>query len=39
MKLKTLTGATLAASLLFASAAYADITIGLVAPLTGPVAA
>ncbi|MDQ0321158.1 branched-chain amino acid transport system substrate-binding protein [Pararhizobium capsulatum DSM 1112] len=39
MNLKTLTGATLAASLLFASTAYADITIGLVAPLTGPVAA
>ena len=39
MNLKTLTGATLAASLLFASTAYAEIVIGLVAPLTGPVAA
>ncbi len=39
MKLKKLAGATLAATLLLSSAAYADITIGLMAPLTGPVAA
>ncbi|PKA41264.1 branched-chain amino acid ABC transporter substrate-binding protein [Rhizobium sullae] len=39
MSLKTLTGATLVASLAFAPFAYADITIGLIAPLTGPVAA
>ena len=39
MNMKTLAGVTLAASLAFASAARADITIGLVAPLTGPVAA
>lgn len=39
MLLKTLTGATFAASLLLSTAAYADITIGLIAPLTGPVAA
>jgi branched-chain amino acid transport system substrate-binding protein len=39
MHKKTLAGAALAASLLMSSAAWADITIGLVAPLTGPVAA
>lgn len=39
MNMKTFAGVTLAASLAFASAARADITIGLVAPLTGPVAA
>ena len=39
MNIKTLAGATLAASLAFAPAARADITIGLVAPLTGQVAA
>jgi len=38
MSLKTLTGAMLA-SLAFAPLAHADITIGLIAPLTGPVAA
>ncbi|MBB2677753.1 UNVERIFIED_ORG: branched-chain amino acid transport system substrate-binding protein [Rhizobium esperanzae] len=38
MTLKTLT-ATLVASLAFAPLAHADITIGLIAPLTGPVAA
>ncbi len=38
MTLKTLT-ATLAATLAFAPLAHADITIGLIAPLTGPVAA
>lgn len=38
MNMKTFAGA-LAASLAFASVAHADITIGLVAPLTGPVAA
>ena len=39
MKLTLLTGTALAASLAFASAAHADIVIGLIAPLTGPVAA
>lgn len=39
MNMKTLAGVTLAASVAFVSAAWADITIGLVAPLTGPVAA
>jgi branched-chain amino acid transport system substrate-binding protein len=39
MTFKTLTGATFAASLAFAPLAHADIVIGLVAPLTGPVAA
>jgi branched-chain amino acid transport system substrate-binding protein len=39
MNLKTLTGATFVASLAFAPLAHADITIGLIAPLTGPVAA
>ncbi|MEO5323797.1 branched-chain amino acid ABC transporter substrate-binding protein [Mesorhizobium sp. CC13] len=39
MKLKTFAGVSLVAMLAFASAARADITIGLVAPLTGPVAA
>ncbi|MDR7144246.1 branched-chain amino acid ABC transporter substrate-binding protein [Rhizobium sp. BE258] len=39
MSLKTLTGATMLASLAFAPLAHADITIGLIAPLTGPVAA
>ncbi|MCD2176860.1 branched-chain amino acid ABC transporter substrate-binding protein [Rhizobium sp. C1] len=38
MTLKTLT-ATLVATLTFAPLAHADITIGLIAPLTGPVAA
>lgn len=39
MKKKTLAGLALATSLLMSSAAYAEIVIGLVAPLTGPVAA
>lgn len=39
MNLKTLLGATALASLMFASTARADILIGLIAPLTGPVAA
>lgn len=39
MHKKVLVGAALAASLLMSSAAWADITIGLVAPLTGSVAA
>jgi branched-chain amino acid transport system substrate-binding protein len=39
MSLKTLTGATLVASLTFVPLAHADIVIGLIAPLTGPVAA
>ena len=39
MNLKTLAGVSLAALVAFGSAARADITIGLVAPLTGPVAA
>ncbi len=39
MKLTKLFGLAAFASLLSASAAWADITIGLVAPLTGPVAA
>lgn len=39
MHKKVLAGAALAASLLMSSAAWADIVIGLVAPLTGPVAA
>ncbi|WP_296434406.1 ABC transporter substrate-binding protein, partial [Rhizobium sp. UBA1881] len=38
MTLKTLTAA-LVASISFAPLAHADITIGLIAPLTGPVAA
>ena len=39
MKIKILTGLALAASVAFAPAAHAEIVIGLVAPLTGPVAA
>ncbi len=39
MSLTRLTGLTLAASLAFAPLAHAEIVIGLVAPLTGPVAA
>ena len=39
MKLRILTGVALASCVAFAPAARADITIGLVAPLTGPVAA
>ncbi len=39
MKLKLLAGVAFAASLALTPAAWADITIGLVAPLTGPVAA
>lgn len=39
MKFKLLSSVAFAASLGFASAAYADITIGVIAPLTGPVAA
>ncbi|MGB3387287.1 MAG: branched-chain amino acid ABC transporter substrate-binding protein [Pseudaminobacter sp.] len=39
MNIKTFAGMTLAASLAFVPAAQADIVIGLVAPLTGPVAA
>jgi branched-chain amino acid transport system substrate-binding protein len=39
MNFKKLAGLAAAATLLSASAAYADITIGLMAPLTGPVAA
>ena len=39
MKFRTFTGVTLAASLLLSSAAHADVIIGLIAPLTGPVAA
>lgn len=39
MNLKLLSSVAFAATLGFASAAYADITIGVVAPLTGPVAA
>ncbi len=39
MNLKLLSGVALAASLGFAGAAYADVTIGVIAPLTGPVAA
>jgi branched-chain amino acid transport system substrate-binding protein len=39
MNFKTLTGATLAATLAFAPLAHAEIVIGLIAPLTGPVAA
>ena len=39
MKKQIFAGATLAASLVFAPLAHADIVIGLVAPLTGPVAA
>ncbi|MFC3076342.1 branched-chain amino acid ABC transporter substrate-binding protein [Shinella pollutisoli] len=39
MKKQIFVGATLAASLVFAPLAHADIVIGLVAPLTGPVAA
>ena len=39
MNLKILAGVSLAALVAFGSAARADITIGLVAPLTGPVAA
>ncbi|KQZ92277.1 amino acid ABC transporter substrate-binding protein [Mesorhizobium sp. Root157] len=39
MKNKLLAGVALIASLAFATAAQADIVIGLVAPLTGPVAA
>ena len=39
MRMKTFAGVSLVALLAFASAARADVTIGLVAPLTGPVAA
>ncbi|MEN3148197.1 branched-chain amino acid ABC transporter substrate-binding protein [Neorhizobium sp. IRAMC:178] len=39
MNLKTLLGATALASLVFAPLAHAEIAIGLIAPLTGPVAA
>jgi branched-chain amino acid transport system substrate-binding protein len=39
MNLKTLLGATAVATLALASAARADIVIGLIAPVTGPVAA
>ena len=39
MNFKYLTSVAFAASLMFAQAAKADITIGLVAPITGPVAA
>lgn len=39
MNMRILAGVSLAALLAFGSAAQADITIGLVAPLTGPVAA
>ncbi len=39
MKMKLFAAVTLASSVAFATFAYADITIGLVAPLTGPVAA
>ncbi len=39
MNLKTLLGATALVSLTFAPLAHADIVIGLIAPLTGPVAA
>ena len=39
MNFKTLTGLTLAASVAFAPIAHAEIVIGLIAPLTGPVAA
>ncbi len=39
MNLKTIMGATALASMSFAPLAHADITIGLIAPLTGPVAA
>ncbi len=39
MNLKLLSGVAFAATIGFASTAYADITIGLIAPLTGPVAA
>ena len=39
MKMKLLAGVAAAATLAFAPSAFADITIGLVAPLTGPVAA
>lgn len=39
MKLKLLSSVAIAATLGFGSAAYADITIGVIAPLTGPVAA
>ncbi|MDO1582271.1 branched-chain amino acid ABC transporter substrate-binding protein [Rhizobium oryzicola] len=39
MNLKTLLGATAIATMGLASVAHADITIGLIAPLTGPVAA
>ncbi|XUX11287.1 branched-chain amino acid ABC transporter substrate-binding protein [Aminobacter sp. BA135] len=39
MNMKILAGVSLAALMAFGSTAHADITIGLVAPLTGPVAA
>ena len=39
MRMKTFAGVSLVALLAFASVARADMTIGLVAPLTGPVAA
>ncbi|MBD8553238.1 branched-chain amino acid ABC transporter substrate-binding protein [Rhizobium sp. CFBP 8762] len=39
MRLSRLIGLTLAASVAFGPVAFADITIGIVAPLTGPVAA
>lgn len=39
MNLRLLTGTTLVASLAFVQAAHAEIVLGLIAPLTGPVAA
>ena len=39
MRINKLAGLSLAASLLMSSAAYAEIVIGVIAPLTGPVAA
>lgn len=39
MRLSMLTGLTLAASVAFGPLAFADITVGVITPLTGPVAA
>ena len=39
MRLSMLTGLTLAASVAFGPFAFADITVGVITPLTGPVAA
>ncbi|PRD41604.1 branched chain amino acid ABC transporter substrate-binding protein [Phyllobacterium phragmitis] len=39
MRFSLFSGATLAASIMFVPLAHADITIGLIAPVTGPVAA